>query len=937
MISSGKLHRLSAGIVFSFITICICVLLLLIYISYNPNFIKNLSESALNYKITDKMGNILKEGPMNELKEFPDKSRLLSMKILLPPFCRISKLNCMLYLTPVQSPVRIKSKGTTIFTRGNFIHSIPPKELDIVIPVNVPGDLNFITLEYQLSSFCSRDLAFLKRSGFGSQYSLTMTKLAKTFLTNTGNLALSIVFITISMILFLTWLNSGKNYSYLYLMLATISQAWIALWFSRHPYSFLSNTDNLHRFSFVIYFLFLVFYTFFLNTSIKSSFFKRIYFSLSISGGIIALSLVFSGLFFNLNVSFFIYKKALIFAFIAFFVLAFSESFLHATRENKTTFSRFLIPSASWIIATGHANDILRVYSHSITPYNLGPYSFFLGLNLYLVYIVYHIYVRYNQTLARELEHSRLAAIGETTQMLAHDIRKPFSQIRTVLNLFDTFKNNPRELEKAKKSIEKNADSVETMLGDIIDFSREIELITQPRGLTDLLEFSIKQVAGSHQNAKIRFEYRPGHSLKPLVDDLRITRVFSNITGNAVEAISDAGEMNSGTVTISSRDIERNGKAFTEIIIGNNGPEIKEEDLPKLFESFFTKGKSRGTGLGLASAHKIISLHGGDMIAQNRNSEPGVEFIIHLPASTERDESTSRKLPATLRDVLSIDYSQEEREIYDLIKKIVKKHTLIKILLLEDEALYRASVRNTVESNEILKKILRIYEASSTHEAMNIVRQERITHAIVDIDLKGKSSGFDFLNQLAVENYPVKTMIHTNRLLNDKSEFLNIPLSVKPVPKPLRLEDLALFLCPDDSLSADETPSSDKNLPEKTGKKKSILYCDDDLIMRLNIKNLIRQLDPEIELFEFENAENLLKKLLELKSCHAVITDQNMGDGMSGTTLIERIKSMKIPCKTFIISNTPSAILKKAPGISCVDGFLEAPVCIEDLKKILNI
>jgi signal transduction histidine kinase len=235
--------------------------------------------------------------------------------------------------------------------------------------------------------------------------------------------------------------------------------------------------------------------------------------------------------------------------------------------------------------------------------------------------------------------YEKLAAIGQTSAMLAHDIRRPFLNVKLILNMLDTYKNNPVALEAAKKEVKKSICNVESMLSDIMDFSREVKLETKPFPLVPLIGSSIKQSIQSYHDANIKFDYNFAHTKQPLVDVVRMERAFCNIIGNAIDAITEFSKANGGTISIFSKDVLSNNGTVLEIIIGNDGPSFEDEDLASMFELFFTKGKKGGTGIGLASTQKIVSLHNGSVKARNRLNKngdiDGVEFVILIPASGE--------------------------------------------------------------------------------------------------------------------------------------------------------------------------------------------------------------------------------------------------------------------------------------------------------------
>ena len=399
-------------------------------------------------------------------------------------------------------------------------------------------------------------------------------------------------------------------------------------------------------------------------------------------------------------------------------------------------------------------------------------------------------------------QSSKLVAIGQTTAMLAHDVRKPFSLLKSVLNMFETFKVSPSALEHAKTDIEKAINNVESMLNDIMDFSREVKVQTKPCCLDMLLNFSIWQTAQIHQRSNINLIYDLNNTYKPLADDERMARVFINIITNAVDAIEYKGK---GSVFISSKDLVISDKHFIEVIIANSGPRFDDEDIPKLFSSFFTKAKKKGTGLGLVSAQKIVDLHEGTITARNMGvdraanlklgKDEGVEFIINIPASNQNDEVRIEKLPRTIKEAVCIGIKGDKDEIDTIIQGLSQgQYNPLKVLILEDESLYIASVKNTIKNNLDLAKILNLYDASTVEDALLIVEEQNITHAIVDIDLGQKRNGFDFIEEIKAKYPKVLCMVHSNRHLkedNIRARELGIKIYV---PKPLNIEQLVCFL-----------------------------------------------------------------------------------------------------------------------------------------------
>lgn len=386
----------------------------------------------------------------------------------------------------------------------------------------------------------------------------------------------------------------------------------------------------------------------------------------------------------------------------------------------------------------------------------------------------------------RVAQQSKLVAIGQTTAMLAHDVRKPFSLMQMLLTKFESFKSNPSFLNEAKTAIAKSIKQVECMISDIMDFSRDVKLNTRPSSIVSLINYSIK-ISAELYAADIALFYDFKHIHKPLVDDERIIRVFSNVLCNGIEAIKDIGKREMGELRVQTNEVEN----FVEISISNDGPHIPEDDIGKLFEPFFTKGKKKGTGLGLASSRKITNLHGGTI--EVKNSSMGVDFIISLPVSNIYDTIDTSNLPRNINDIILSDVTDRTRVDRD-IEQLAKGDKSFKVLLLEDEILYRAYIRNIIKKNERLDKKITLYETHNIDDALAIIESEKITHVIVDIDLNDTRNGFDFLKILK-DRYPVvKSLVHSNRCIEEDMLKVRELMAEGIIAKPLNIEHLVKFL-----------------------------------------------------------------------------------------------------------------------------------------------
>ncbi len=246
----------------------------------------------------------------------------------------------------------------------------------------------------------------------------------------------------------------------------------------------------------------------------------------------------------------------------------------------------------------------------------------------------------------KELEKN--TAIARTTQMMAHDVRKPFSLMKSAISVLshattiDDVRKNMRIIGPA---VERSLTSVNGMLDDIMEIGRAEKPKTEATSAEAIIESSLVEVFQVFADAKISLSYQFGHTHLLNVEASKVQRGISNIVANAVQAMNKQGDIWFATS-------ERNG--FIEFKIGNSGPVIPEGDLPKLFEAFFSKGKKGGTGLGLAIAKKVVTAHGGCICCQLTSDKKFVEFVFTLPMGDKGVGSNASHLPATSQEVKSI-------------------------------------------------------------------------------------------------------------------------------------------------------------------------------------------------------------------------------------------------------------------------------------------
>jgi signal transduction histidine kinase len=243
------------------------------------------------------------------------------------------------------------------------------------------------------------------------------------------------------------------------------------------------------------------------------------------------------------------------------------------------------------------------------------------------------------QTLIKDMEEGKRATtVANVTQMLAHDVRKPFSLLRIVLGMLQKADNIDRVravLSRASPEIDKAMAAVSGLIADVMEAgSKSSSLDVESVAPESLIDNVLRELFRIHPQCQVAVTYDIQHLSNVNVDARKIERAFSNIIGNALQAMSFRGHL-----WIRTREF----KDVIEFCLGNSDSFIPEENLSKLFDPFFTSGKKGGTGLGLAIAHKQVTTHGGEIRCRSERSmtypNGMVEFSITLP--TARPASTA--------------------------------------------------------------------------------------------------------------------------------------------------------------------------------------------------------------------------------------------------------------------------------------------------------
>ncbi len=218
----------------------------------------------------------------------------------------------------------------------------------------------------------------------------------------------------------------------------------------------------------------------------------------------------------------------------------------------------------------------------------------------------------------------RLAALGEMSAVVAHEIRNPMAGIAAGVEYIGKGLPEGSPPKEGVSLILGEIERVNRILEDILSVARPFQLKLSTEAMSDVVEGVLRRYQARTEAKAIQVSHRYALSLPLLqVDRARLEQALTNLVLNAVEAMPAGGTL---TVALDADD------TWLSIAISDTGPGILPEAERRLFEPFFTT-KVRGTGLGLAVARRVIEEHGGTI---ELASEPGrgTTFAIRLPLST---------------------------------------------------------------------------------------------------------------------------------------------------------------------------------------------------------------------------------------------------------------------------------------------------------------
>jgi signal transduction histidine kinase len=245
--------------------------------------------------------------------------------------------------------------------------------------------------------------------------------------------------------------------------------------------------------------------------------------------------------------------------------------------------------------------------------------------------------IRLEHAQAEARRSERLAALGQLSAGLAHEIRNPLGIIKgSAEMLTERVKNSEPLAGELAGYIVAEVNRLSALVTQFLDFARPLHLELKSAVLPEIVDRALRAVEANWSGAPVNVERHYDGDLPPVcLNDNFCEQIFVNLAQNAYEAMSDQG---GGTLRVSIARAERDARPGIEVRVADSGPGISAELREPIFNPFVTTKKT-GVGLGLSIVSRIVDEHHGS-IGLARGGGRGTCFVVFFPAAAATASAT---------------------------------------------------------------------------------------------------------------------------------------------------------------------------------------------------------------------------------------------------------------------------------------------------------
>ena len=309
---------------------------------------------------------------------------------------------------------------------------------------------------------------------------------------------------------------------------------------------------------------------------------------------------------------------------------------LSRVKESRPETVRMLITAYSDMDVVIQAINAGSVYRYIAKPYNEDELKSIIRQGIETYYLIRErdrLEAEKLETTKRMARANRLSAVGTLAAGMAHEINNPLTAVSAFLQMIPgKLKESPGDedyWDNFYRQVCNELQRIQQLITRMLRYSRftgKEEYAFQDTNVNELLDDMVTLLGPQAKQKDNRFEKELDPAL-PLaqMDPERMKQVFMNLVLNAIQSTER------GTITIRSRQVsDGTGGKSLEVSVRDTGHGIPEEDIPKLFDPFFTARNQEGSGLGLLTCHQIVEAHRGYINVESQLGK-GATFILHLP------------------------------------------------------------------------------------------------------------------------------------------------------------------------------------------------------------------------------------------------------------------------------------------------------------------
>jgi two-component system NtrC family sensor kinase len=220
----------------------------------------------------------------------------------------------------------------------------------------------------------------------------------------------------------------------------------------------------------------------------------------------------------------------------------------------------------------------------------------------------------------------KLASLGVLISGVAHELGNPLTNIsmmaETYLGVYEMLDDDERKI--YMQDVYSQTDRIQRIVKNLLEFSRQMKPEFQEMDIGEILDFVLSLVSNQFMISNVKSHLHIAEGMPPVyVDASQIEQVLVNLFINAVQAMPQGGDL-----YISAAYDARDDMLVIEV--RDTGVGINKENLPHVFDPFFSTKGTKGTGLGLSVSYGIIREHHGDITVDSEEGK-GTKFTIKLP------------------------------------------------------------------------------------------------------------------------------------------------------------------------------------------------------------------------------------------------------------------------------------------------------------------